>query len=202
MSCTTETTSAVRGERGKAVRRTRVIESAMYLAAGGGYEAVQMREVADRAEVSLGTIYRYFKGKDDVLLAGLVGWVHLLRLSLESEPAAGDTPSERLASMLCRAARATEGSPVLMGALVTALSTTDPAAARYKIQIETEFREMMETTLGQESGFDAAGVAKVVGHVWLSAILHWIGGLAPAGSVEAELCHAVDLLVGPRRAMA
>jgi len=43
----------------------------MALAAKGGYDAVQMREVATEADVALGTIYRYFSSKDQLLLAGL-----------------------------------------------------------------------------------------------------------------------------------
>ncbi|MEZ5165347.1 MAG: TetR family transcriptional regulator [Acidimicrobiales bacterium] len=66
-----ELRAAARGARatGKAARRSRVIETAMVMANEGGYEAVQMRAVAERAGVSLGTIYRYFNGKDDLLLS-------------------------------------------------------------------------------------------------------------------------------------
>src|SRR4029434_3569150 len=45
-------------------RRQRVILTALELAAEGGYDAVQMRDVAARANVALGTIYRYFSSKD------------------------------------------------------------------------------------------------------------------------------------------
>ena len=43
-----------------AARRQRLIEAAVGLAAEGGYEAVQMRDVAARAEVALGTLYRHY----------------------------------------------------------------------------------------------------------------------------------------------
>ncbi len=170
----------------------------MLMAHEGGYEAVQMRAVAERADVSLGTIYRYFKGKDDLLLAGLVGWVGLLRRRIESESASGETVAERLSGVLSEAAGAAEGAPVLMGALITALGTTDPAAADYKLAVESEVQKLMVAAIGDQPGVDAAGVARVVGHVWLSAISRWVGGLAPAGSVEEELLHAVQMLVGSR----
>lgn len=166
----------------------------MNMAAEGGYEAVQMRAVAERSDVSLGTIYRYFRSKDDLLLAGLSGWVHLLRRQLQAEGAEGENAADRLSGVLGRAARASEGAPILMGALITALSTTDPEAAKYKLQVESEVQAMIVAALGQ-ADVDAAGVARVVGHVWLSAISRWVGGLAPAGSVEEELRHAVTMLV-------
>ena len=41
------------------------------LAAEGGYDAVQMRDVAARAEVALGTLYRHYASKDQLLLAAM-----------------------------------------------------------------------------------------------------------------------------------
>jgi AcrR family transcriptional regulator len=187
-----------RGAEGKAARRTRVIEAAMYLAHEGGYDAVQMRAVAERADVSMGTIYRYFKGKDDLLLAGLAGWVHMVSVAVEDDPAVGDSPAERLTSVLGRAAGASDGAPVLMEALITAMSTPDTAAAEYKMQVDSAVRRLIVVAIGDEPGIDAAGVARVIGHVWLSAISRWVGGLAPEGSVARELSHAVQMLVGTR----
>src|SRR5277367_6168901 len=46
--------------RAQQARRQRVIDAAMTLALEGGYEAVQMRDVAARADVAMGTVYRYF----------------------------------------------------------------------------------------------------------------------------------------------
>ena len=47
----------------QAARRERILDAAMDLAADGGWDSVQMREVAERAEVALGTLYRYFPSK-------------------------------------------------------------------------------------------------------------------------------------------
>lgn len=170
----------------------------MIMANEGGYEAVQMREVAERADVSLGTIYRYFKGKDDLLLAGLVGWVGSIRRRIAGQPPVDGDPADRLSAVLAEAAGESEGAPVLMGALITALGTTDPAAADYKLAVESEVQQLMVAAIGDDPEIDALGISRVVGHVWLSAITRWVGGLAPAGSVEEELRHAVLMLVGQR----
>ena len=53
--------------RNQAARRERVIAAAVDLASEGGYDAVQMRDVATTAGVALGTIYRYFSSKDHLL---------------------------------------------------------------------------------------------------------------------------------------
>jgi AcrR family transcriptional regulator len=59
----------------QAARRERVLQTALDLGRRGGYDAVQMRDVAAEAEVALGTIYRYFSSKDHLLAAALVAWV-------------------------------------------------------------------------------------------------------------------------------
>ena len=46
--------------RSQAARRRRVLDAALRLAERGGFDAVQMRDVATEANVALGTVYRYF----------------------------------------------------------------------------------------------------------------------------------------------
>lgn len=40
-----------------------------------GYEAVQLREVARRARVSLATIYKRYPTRDELIVAALEGWM-------------------------------------------------------------------------------------------------------------------------------
>ena len=41
----------------------------------GGYDAVQLREVARRARVSLATIYRLFPTRDELIVISLERWM-------------------------------------------------------------------------------------------------------------------------------
>src|SRR6266545_756723 len=52
-------------------RRKRILDATIALASKGGFEAVQMRAVAERADVALGTLYRYFPSKIHLLVSGL-----------------------------------------------------------------------------------------------------------------------------------
>ncbi|MEM9467715.1 MAG: TetR family transcriptional regulator [Actinomycetota bacterium] len=177
-------------------RRIRILETAMRMAGDGGYEAVQMRAVAEESGVALGTIYRYYSGKDELLIAGLAGWLRRSRRRIEAGVLLGDTPGERLIWLLERSAERTEQRPTLMGALITALGTTSPAAAEYKRDVEEQLRAIVVTALGPDSGHDAEGVARVIGHVWSSSLTRWVSGMAPDGSVGVELVHAARMLVG------
>src|SRR5271166_2572665 len=88
--------------RAQQARRQRVVDAAMALGLNGGYEAVQMRDVAARADVAMGTVYRYFTSKDHLLAAALVHWVELLDARLSQMPARGDTAAARVVDVLDR----------------------------------------------------------------------------------------------------
>ncbi len=188
-------------ERNQAERRHRVLESAMYLAAKGGYESVQMRDVAAEAEVSMGTIYRYFGSKDEMLLAGFARWVRHTRRQLGEHGPVGDNPGERVANALASAVAKSEKAPLLMEALLTAMANPDPAYVVYKREIGDGMHGIIGDAVGIEDAVDVDGVARVVSHVWFSSIMRWVSGVAPAGSVSEELRYAVSLLLPQTEAL-
>ena len=89
--------------KSQAARRQRVLVAALELGADGGYDAVQMRDVAASAEVALGTIYRYFPSKDALLAAAMVEWMEDLERRVTTKAPRGDTTVER-ASTTCSVA--------------------------------------------------------------------------------------------------
>src|ERR1700727_2748773 len=114
--------------RAQQARRHRVVDASMALGLEGGYESVQMRDVAARADVAMGTVYRYFTSKDHLLAAALVHWVEQLDSRLAQLPAQGDSASERVIDALDRALRSMGRQPQLVSAVFTALASPDPAA--------------------------------------------------------------------------
>ncbi len=60
--------------RSQRARRERVIDAVLALASEGGYEAVQLRSVADRADVAVRTIYTYYGSRDELLRAAMLEW--------------------------------------------------------------------------------------------------------------------------------
>src|SRR4051812_16288504 len=91
--------------RNQAARRERVIVAACDLAAEGGYDAVQMRDVASQADVALGTLYRYFPSKDHLLIAALAEQVSTLQRRLAQKPPRGPNAGDRVVDVLRRAGR-------------------------------------------------------------------------------------------------
>ncbi|MFN3077597.1 MAG: TetR/AcrR family transcriptional regulator [Alphaproteobacteria bacterium] len=56
-------------ERQKADRTRRILEAASRLFRDHGYGAIRIEDIAQAAEVSVGTLYNYFTNKGDLLLA-------------------------------------------------------------------------------------------------------------------------------------
>lgn len=181
--------------RSQAARRERVITAAMMLGAEGGYDAVQMRDVATSANVALGTIYRYFASKDHLLAATLVEWVGDLQRRLAQQPPKGDSAADRVVEVVMRATRSLERKPKLTAALLTAVSSPDPAVSDCQTQVTRMMGELLSAPMYDVEPLRRAGVVQVLSHVWFSTLLGWVNGWENVGRVGDELELATRLLL-------
>jgi TetR/AcrR family transcriptional regulator, cholesterol catabolism regulator len=181
--------------RAQQARRERVIDAALALGMEGGYEAVQMRDVAARADVAMGTVYRYFTSKDHLLAATLVSWVEQLEQRLAEQPARGAEPADRVLNVLGRALRAMGRQPRLVGAVFVSLSSPDPAAVACQQQITEVMERIITRAIGQPAPPDLSDRARMIGHVWYSALVGWVSGWSPMERVYEELTVATQLLL-------
>lgn len=187
--------------RAQQARRQRVIDAAMALGLEGGYEAVQMRDVAARADVAMGTVYRYFASKDHLLAAALVHWVEQLDEQVTAAPARGTTPAERVMEVLDRALRAMARHPRLSAAVCASMASSDPAAVECQRDVARLMEEIIAQAMGEPRPDDFAERARMIGHVWYSSLVGWINGASDIGKVHDEVSVAVRLLL-PEPALA
>src|SRR6201991_2820973 len=111
------------GEFGSAAqreRRKRILDATLALASKGGYDAVQMRTVAERADVALGTLYRYFPSKIHLLVSGLGAQLDRALDRMRRAPIPGDTRGERMLYVLSRITRGMQRDPHLTEAMTRA----------------------------------------------------------------------------------
>ena len=178
-------------------RRRRVMQAALELGAEGGYDAVQMREVASTAKVALGTIYRYFASKDHLLAAAMGEWTGQLRGRLAQAPAKGDTMSDRLLDVLRRATRAMERQPKLTAALIKSLSAPDLGIEDATADVRWQIAAMAGDVLDDLDDETRATILSIIGHVWYSTLTSWANGRRPFTVVNSELERTVRLLLAP-----
>jgi TetR/AcrR family transcriptional regulator, cholesterol catabolism regulator len=179
----------------QAARRERVIDAALELAAEGGYDAVQMRDVAGRAQVALGTIYRYFSSKDHLLAAAQVElWRDQAERFLQRPPE-GATAADRVVTVLERAMRGAEREPRRTAALVTATSSPDPAVRDCQLEVMAIMDRVLEEAMADVDAERRVQVALTLRQVWFAWLLGWVNGWNDAPTVNRQLVTTAHLLL-------
>jgi AcrR family transcriptional regulator len=184
------------GSAAQRERRRRILDATLALASKGGYDAVQMRTVADRADVALGTLYRYFPSKIHLLVTALAREFERIQERLDRTPNPGETPYDRVIFVLGRITRAMQREPQLTEAMTRAFMFADPTAAA-EVHAVAQLMERMFTRAmhdGEPTADDRAK-ARVIGDVWLSSLVAWVTRRASANDVLNHLDLAARLLL-------
>ncbi|GAB3457427.1 cholesterol catabolism transcriptional regulator KstR [Actinophytocola sediminis] len=177
-------------------RRKRILDATITLASKGGFEAVQMRAVAEKADVALGTLYRYFPSKIHLLVSGLARELERGQERTERAAIPGDTPYDRLLFVLGRITRAMQRDPNLTEAMTRAFMFADASASSEVDTVATQIERMFTRALhdGEPTEEDRA-IARVIGDVWLSNLVAWVTRRASASDVGTRLELTVRLLI-------
>ena len=177
-------------------RRERILDASLVLAAKGGYDAVQMRVVAEQAGVALGTLYRYFPSKIHLLVSALAREFEQAEERMARSPIPGTTPSERMLFVLSGMTRNMQRSPMLTEAITRAFMFADPSAASEVNAVAGLMERMLTRALHEgEPTSDEAAIARIIGDVWLSNLVAWVTRRASANDVSEHLELAVKLLL-------
>jgi AcrR family transcriptional regulator len=184
------------GSAAQRERRKRILDATLALASKGGYEAVQMRAVAERADVALGTLYRYFPSKIHLLVTALTEEFDRMQEKLDRKPIPGDTPTERMMQVLSRVTRTMQRDPMLTEAMTRAFMFADPSAAAEVNAVANQMVRMFTRAMhdGEPSADDIA-IARVIGDVWLSNLVAWVTRRATTDDVSSRLELAARLLL-------
>jgi TetR/AcrR family transcriptional regulator, cholesterol catabolism regulator len=178
-------------------RRRHIVDAAFELGADGGYDAVQMRDVAATANVSLATIYRYFSSKDHLLAAAMSEWTARLEARVAQSPPKGTTAADQLVDVLHRACRALERQPKLSAALVRALSATDAGVQESAGEVTRLIQAMGGSILADLDEGVRTDILAALSHVWYSSLIAWARGRRDFDFVSTELERAARVLVEP-----
>ena len=185
--------------RSQAERRRRVLAATFELAADGGFDAVQMRDVAAAADVALGTVYRYFSSKERLLLEAMAEQQSDLRAYIETHPLSEATAAERVMAVLRRSNRSLRRYPDVTAAMVRAFGSAQAENA----DIVRRVTELMTAIITRAvQGADRhtptereVRVARILMQVWLSSLNGWVCGVDSADRVDEDLDAAAELLL-------
>ena len=184
------------GSAAQRERRKRILDATLALASKGGYDAVQMRAVAERADVALGTLYRYFPSKIHLLVSALTEEFERMQEKLDRKPVPGDTPTERMTYVLAKVTRTMQRDPMLTEAMTRAFMFADPSAADEVNTVAKLMARMFTKAMHEgEPSADDVAIARVIGDVWLSNLVAWVTRRATTDDVSSRLELAARLLL-------
>ena len=198
MSSTNALTSDELGSSAQRERRERILDATIALASEGGFDAVQMRAVAEQAEVALGTLYRYFPSKIHLLVTALAREFERAEKVLATRAISGDTPADRVITVLRRTTRGLQGDPHLTDALTRAFMFADKSVAQEIHVVGMLLTRMLTRAMhpgSDDVSEDDIAIARVIGDVWLSALVAWVTGRSTAEQTAAHMERAVRLIL-------
>jgi AcrR family transcriptional regulator len=182
-------------------RRRRILDATLALASKGGYDAVQMRTVAERAEVALGTLYRYFPSKIHLLVTALGGEFERTQDRIDRAILRGETPYDRLMVVLGGITKSMQRDPLLTEAMTRAFMFADGSVASEVDGVRSLMDDMFARAMSNcEPNADQLEIARVISDVWLSNMVAWVTHRASASDVAGRLELTIGLLLGRRHA--
>ena len=185
------------GSEAQRERRKRILDATLAIASKGGYEAVQMRAVAERADVAVGTLYRYFPSKVHLLVSALGREFERIDAKTDRASLVGGTPYQRLNIMVGKLNRSMQRNPLLTEAMTRAFVFADASAAGEVDHVGKLMDSMFARAMSEgEPTEDQFHIARVISDVWLSNLLAWLTRRASATDVSKRLDLAVRLLIG------
>ncbi len=185
-------------------RRARIVDVAIKLAQGRGFEAVGLREVADKAGVALGSLYRSFGSKEEIVGAAVQAQTHRLRRQFERRPATGETAVARIDNLFTRMTRALTRRPAFGRTVLGAISANHPEIAGAVLEHDGETTRIIVAALrgvppqqvdaGSYSEAEA-NVAFLLRHIWFASMVGWTAGLYPGPEVLGHVRTAAEYLL-------
>lgn len=182
-------------------RAKRIVMAAIELAEKGGFEGVRLRDVAAHADVALGTLYRRFRSKEELLLAALELQMASLEQRFADEPLAGGEPLDRVHEFFRLTTHGMCARPHLARALVRAVVAGGPDLSQRVAAFHDRMEAMIARALrGTGDGEPPDELERRVGqalvNVWFASLTGWASGLHGVDAIVAVTHSAAELILG------
>ncbi len=200
----------------KASRRDKILDVAVGLAASGGFDSVRQREVAASAGVALGTLYKTFRSKEDILSAAIDRDAAELERRMERRPARGKTPVDRMVGFFAVMTKQLCKQPHYARAVLRAMASGEPEVARNVAVYQGRLNGLIiaamrgrgrTVTRGavaaprpltdvtrQKPTHDELVLAQLLQSLWFSFLVGWSAGLYPEAQIVEHVRTAATLL--------
>lgn len=189
-------------------RSRRILETAIELAEKGGFSAVRLRDVAEKAGVALGTVYKRFQSKEDMLVAALEMQMEQLETHVITEHIGGEGPVERVVSLLTLFTAWFCSRPKLARAVLRAMSAGEPALSNKIVSFQKRVDAFIVGALRNEDPApwldveeelpvedDEIQLAHMIQSLWFATMVGWSARLHTEKEVVRQVEEATWMLV-------
>lgn len=187
------------GSTAQRERRRRILAATTELASEGGFDAVQMRAVSERADVALGTLYRYFPSKIHLLVSALHIKFEQAAHMLDGKEIPGETPADRVLWVLNLNTKLMQKDPNLTEALTRAFMFADASVTTeihsVGMLLTGLLNQAMHADTDGEPTEEQVAIARVIGDVWLALLVGWVTGRTSTEEVSHNMSVAIHLLL-------
>jgi AcrR family transcriptional regulator len=187
-------------------RRNKILDVAVDLAEEGGFDNVRQRDVAANAGVALGTLYKSFRSKEDLLSAALEREAEHLERRMEDNPAKGEAPLERVLYVFQLMTKALIKKPNYARAVLRAMASGVPEVASniaaYQGRVNGMLIAAMRgvgrlgfTELTQSPPTEQESTLSfILQQLWFASLVGWSAGLFEHTAIVDQLRVAGELL--------
>ena len=198
---------AIDTEPARDPRSLRILAETVALAERGGFAAVRLRDVARASDVALGTVYKRFRSKEDLLVAVINHELEVISRELTTDPVRGTRP-ERLLAVFTRLTDFLCDRPPFGRAVIRSAATGEKALSSRLNRFNAALAEIVAAAFvageGRAAKADEVIVASLLQRLWFALLIGWASEIHDRDQIIAELEQAIDFLLhgidGPRSA--
>lgn len=187
-------------------RTRQILDAAIELAEEGGFDTVKMRDVAAHAGVAMGTFYKRFRSKEDLLIAALNIEMEHLEDRLGKRATLTGTVHDRVVDFFMVATRRFCARPNLARAALRAVTAGDPdlsaKVAEYHARTTRLVVDAVTGDPGRTPTERELAMSDIFQQVWFAALVGWSGGILTVDAVAEKVRVAADLILHPPQAVA
>jgi AcrR family transcriptional regulator len=187
-------------------RRDKILDVAVALAEEGGFENVRQRDVAANAGVALGTLYKRFRSKEEILCAALEREAETLERRMETNPAVGKTHIDRIGSFFNTITRGMLRKPRFARAVIRAMASGEEGVAKTVASYQGRITGLIIASfrgVGRLTFTDASEkpvtekelkLAFLLQQLWFASLVGWSAGLVAQNDVIDQMKDAAALI--------
>jgi AcrR family transcriptional regulator len=184
------------GHAARSPARQRILDSAIALVSEGGYDALQVRAITDRADVSSRTIYSYFDSLESLLIVAIAEQSAPLYERFTQSRPRNRTPAGRVNRLISDFTDIMTTNRSVTLALLRALVSGKEDVLPHVRAFARVLEDMLVAAMaGADPTANDREIAEILQNVWFSALVGWAAGTVSDKHVKTVMQSATRRLL-------